>query len=105
MPRVAGCARTPSCEWSIGGAYALVASKGGAPENPEWYYNLVTYPHEVTVQDGPEPFAVTVRQIEGDERAAWWERAVAVYPPYTEYQENTDRRIPVFLATRADATA
>ena len=85
------------------GAYALVASKGGAPENPEWFYNLVAYPDEVTVQDGPEPFAVTVRQIEGDERAAWWERAVAAYPPYTEYQENTDRRIPVFLATRADA--
>jgi deazaflavin-dependent oxidoreductase (nitroreductase family) len=84
------------------GAYALVASKGGAPENPEWFYNLVTYPNEVTVQDGPEPVAVTVRQIEGDERAAWWERAAAVYPPYNEYQENTDRRIPVFLATRAD---
>ena len=52
------------------GAYALVASKGGAPENPEWFYNLVAYPDEVTIQDGPEPFAVTVRQIEGDERAA-----------------------------------
>ena len=80
------------------GAYALVASKGGAPENPEWFHNLVTYPDEVVVQDGPEPFAVAVRQIEGDERAAWWERAVAAYPPYAEYQEKTDRRIPVFLA-------
>jgi deazaflavin-dependent oxidoreductase (nitroreductase family) len=85
------------------GAYALVASKGGAPENPEWFYNLVAYPDEVVIQDGPEPFAVTVLQIEGDERATWWERAVAAYPPYSEYQERTDRRIPVFLATRAGA--
>ncbi len=87
------------------GAYALVASKGGAPENPEWFFNLVACPDEVTIQDGPEPFAVTVRQIEGDERATWWERAVAVYPPYTEYQERTDRRIPVFLATRAGSAS
>jgi F420H(2)-dependent quinone reductase len=82
------------------GEYALVASKGGAPEHPEWFHNLVTHPDEVTIQDGPEPFAVRVRQIEGDEKAQWWERAVAAYPPYAEYQEKTTRQIPVFLATR-----
>jgi deazaflavin-dependent oxidoreductase (nitroreductase family) len=82
------------------GEYALVASKGGSPDNPRWYYNLVANPDEVTVQDGAEPFAVQVRLVSGDERDAWWERAVAAYPPYTEYQERTDREIPVFVTTR-----
>jgi F420H(2)-dependent quinone reductase len=81
------------------GEYALVASKGGAPENPEWFYNLVAHPDEVLIQDGPEPFAVDVREVTGEEKAAWWERAVAAYPPYAEYQEKTDRQIPVFIAT------
>jgi deazaflavin-dependent oxidoreductase (nitroreductase family) len=81
------------------GAYALVASKGGAAENPEWYANLVASPGEVTIQDGPEPFAVSVRQVRGDERAQWWERAVRAYPPYAEYQERTEREIPVLVAT------
>ena len=53
------------------------------------------------IQDGPEPFTVTVRELDGDERDKWWERAVAAYPPYAEYQQKTDRTIPVFLATRA----
>lgn len=79
------------------GEYALVASKGGAPDHPVWYYNLQANP-SVTIQDGPEPKPFTVRLVEGDERAAWWERAVAAYPPYAEYQERTDRRIPVFVA-------
>ena len=82
------------------GEYALVASLGGAPNHPVWYYNLKANPDEVTIQDGPEPFPVTVREIDGDERAAWWERAVAAYPPYAEYQERTQRRIPVFVARR-----
>ena len=82
------------------GEYALVASKGGSPENPVWYHNLKSHPDQVTIQDGPEPFGVTVRELTGDERGAWWERAVAAYPPYTEYQENTSRQIPVFVATR-----
>ena len=82
------------------GEYALVASKGGSPENPVWYHNLKSHPDQVTIQDGPEPFEVTVRELTGDERGAWWERAVAAYPPYTEYQENTSREIPVFVATR-----
>jgi deazaflavin-dependent oxidoreductase (nitroreductase family) len=82
------------------GEYALVASKGGAPEHPVWYYNLKATPDEVTIQDGPEPFAAEVREVTGEERAAWWERAVAAYPPYAEYQTKTDREIPVFVAAR-----
>jgi deazaflavin-dependent oxidoreductase (nitroreductase family) len=82
------------------GEYALVASMGGAPQNPVWYHNLVANPDEVTIQDGPEPFAAAVREVRGDERAAWWERAVAAYPPYAEYQTRTDRQIPVFVAGR-----
>lgn len=81
------------------GEYALVASMGGAPTNPDWYHNLLAAPDQVTVQDGPAPFAVTVREVDGDERAAWWERAVAVFPTYTEYQAKTDRRIPVLVAS------
>jgi deazaflavin-dependent oxidoreductase (nitroreductase family) len=82
------------------GEYALVASKGGAPEHPVWYYNLKANPDEVVIQDGPEPFEARVREVTGEERATWWERAVAAYPPYAEYQEKTDREIPVFVATR-----
>ena len=81
-----------------GGSYALVASKGGAPDNPDWYTNLVANPDEVTVQDGPEPFAVRVREIDGAEYDEWWQRSVAVFPRYDEYREKTDRRIPVLLA-------
>jgi F420H(2)-dependent quinone reductase len=82
------------------GEYALVASKGGAPKHPVWYYNLAASPDEVTIQDGPEPFAAQVHQAGGEERAAWWERAVAAFPPYAEYQERTAREIPVFVASR-----
>jgi deazaflavin-dependent oxidoreductase (nitroreductase family) len=84
------------------GEYLLVASKGGAPTHPTWYYNLVADPDAVTVQDGPEPFDAHVRELSGEERVTWWERAVAAYPPYAEYQVKTDRQIPVFLATRRD---
>jgi deazaflavin-dependent oxidoreductase (nitroreductase family) len=82
------------------GEYALVASLGGAPKHPVWYYNLKADPDTVTVQDGAEPFPVRVREVTGDEKATWWERAVAAYPPYAEYQERTERSIPVFVATR-----
>ncbi len=82
------------------GEYALVASKGGAPEHPLWYHNLKADPH-VTIQDGPEPFDAAVREVTGEERARWWERAVAAYPPYAEYQERTERQIPVFVASRS----
>jgi deazaflavin-dependent oxidoreductase (nitroreductase family) len=78
------------------GVYAAVASKGGAPEQPAWYHNFVANP-VVQLQDGPEPALYSARVAEGAERAEWWERAVAQYAPYAEYQENTDREIPVFL--------
>jgi len=82
------------------GVYAAVASKGGAPEHPEWYHNLVAHP-EVDLQDGPEPASYVARLAEGDERAEWWERAVAAFPNYAEYQQKTDREIPLFLLERA----
>ncbi len=82
------------------GEYALVASMGGAPSHPVWYYNLTADPASVLLQDGPEPFPVEVRELDGDERAQWWERAVAAFPPYAQYQQKTQRTIPVFLATR-----
>jgi F420H(2)-dependent quinone reductase len=80
------------------GDYALVASKGGAPEHPVWFHNLVADPH-VMIQDGPAPVDMTVRLVTGAERAQWWERAVRAYPPYADYQEKTDREIPVFVAS------
>jgi deazaflavin-dependent oxidoreductase (nitroreductase family) len=83
------------------GAYALVASKGGAPGNPDWYTNLVEHPDEVLVQDGPEPFRVRVREVSGDERQQWWERSAAVFPTYNEYAQKTSRTIPVLIAERA----
>ena len=92
--------KTPVMRVEHEGEYALVASKGGAPENPVWYYNLVAYPNDVMLQDGPEPFDVVVRQISGDERARWWARAVLAFPPYAEYQVKTTREIPVFVASR-----
>jgi F420H(2)-dependent quinone reductase len=79
------------------GSYALVASKGGAPEHPTWYHNLVAHP-TVEIQDGPDRREYKVRIVEGDERATWWERAVAVWPDYANYQQKTDREIPVFVA-------
>ena len=83
------------------GEYALVASQGGAPTNPKWYGNLIAAPDDVLLQDGPSPFAVTVREVEGAERDAWWARAVEAFPPYAGYQARTSRRIPVLVATRA----
>ena len=82
------------------GEYALVASVGGAPNHPVWYHNLTADPEAVVIQDGPEPFDARVREVSGDERDRWWERAVAAYPPYAEYQERTERQIPVFVASR-----
>jgi len=81
------------------GEYALVASMGGAPKHPVWYFNLKANPDQLTIQDGPEPFEAAVREVTGEERAEWWERAVAAYPPYAEYQKKTDREIPVFVAS------
>ena len=91
--------KNPVMRVEHGGEYALVASRGGAPQNPEWYHNLVAHPDEVLIQDGPAPFAVAVREVGGDEKKKWWDRAVAAYPPYAEYQEKTDRQIPLLVAS------
>ena len=92
--------KTPLMRVEHDGEYALVASMGGAPKHPVWYHNVKADPTAVMIQDGPEPWDAEVREIEGDERAAWWERAVAAYPPYAEYQAKTDRVIPVFIASK-----
>jgi deazaflavin-dependent oxidoreductase (nitroreductase family) len=78
------------------GKYAAVASLGGAPKNPVWYYNVVADPH-VELQDGPIKRAMVAREVTGDEKAQWWERAVAAYPDYADYQGKTEREIPVFV--------
>jgi deazaflavin-dependent oxidoreductase (nitroreductase family) len=82
------------------GEYALVASLGGAPKHPVWYYNLKADPSALMIQDGPEPFDAVAREVSGEEKKVWWERAVAAYPPYADYQARTDREIPVFVASR-----
>jgi len=82
------------------GEYALIGSMGGAPTHPVWVHNVRADPN-VMIQDGPEPHDYVVREVDGDERTAWWDRAVAAYPPYAEYQERTERRIPVFIASRS----
>jgi deazaflavin-dependent oxidoreductase (nitroreductase family) len=88
--------KTPVMRVEHDGTYAMVASKGGAPAHPLWYYNVRANPH-VEVQDGPGKQDMVAREVSGDERAAWWERAVAAYPPYAEYQRKTSRQIPVFV--------
>lgn len=90
--------KTPLMRVEHDGEYAVVASKGGAPEHPTWYYNIVNAPL-VELQDGPVRKDYTPRELSGDERATWWERAVEAWPPYAEYQTKTDRLIPVFLLT------
>ncbi|CAA9257398.1 MAG: AclJ [uncultured Acidimicrobiales bacterium] len=92
--------KTPLMRVEHDGEYALIASKGGAPTNPNWYHNLIAHPEAVMIQDGPEPFDARVREVSGDERARWWGRAVDAYPPYAEYQVSTDREIPVLVASR-----
>ena len=82
------------------GAYAMVGSQGGAPTDPAWVANMRAHPDQVTVQDGPEPWDGVAREVTGEERALWWDRAVAVYPAYEEYARKTDREIPVFVVER-----
>jgi deazaflavin-dependent oxidoreductase (nitroreductase family) len=94
--------KTPLMRVEHDGEYALVGSMGGAAKNPVWVYNLRADPDAVMIQDGPAPFDAQVRELDGPERDSWWARAVAAFPPYAEYQERTERRIPVFLATRRD---
>jgi deazaflavin-dependent oxidoreductase (nitroreductase family) len=81
-----------------GGEYALIGSKGGNPTDPEWVHNLNADP-DVMIQDGPAPFDARVRLVSGAERQAWWDRGVAVFPNYAEYQARTNREIPVYVAS------
>jgi deazaflavin-dependent oxidoreductase (nitroreductase family) len=80
------------------GEYAAVASMGGAPKNPVWYHNLKANP-QVQVRDGTVLQAMTAREVTGQEKAVWWERCVAAFPDYADYQVKTDRSIPVFVLT------
>ncbi|TRW46628.1 nitroreductase family deazaflavin-dependent oxidoreductase [Georgenia yuyongxinii] len=78
------------------GQFLAVASLGGAPRHPEWYHNLRAHPH-AQVQDGAGVVATTARELAGEERALWWDRAVAAFPDYAAYQRRTARQIPVFV--------
>jgi F420H(2)-dependent quinone reductase len=82
------------------GQYGLVASFGGAPTHPVWYYNLLTNPDDVTIQDGTERFPVSVREVHGVGRDMWWQRSLAAYPKFAEYEALTDRLIPILVARR-----
>lgn len=96
--------KTPLMRVEHGGEYAAVASLGGAPKHPVWYYNLKANPH-VELQDGTQKGDYIAREVTGDEKAAWWERAVAAFPPYADYQAKTEREIPVFILAPAPASA
>jgi F420H(2)-dependent quinone reductase len=95
--------KTPLMRVEQGGRYAAVGSQGGAPANPNWVYNFRANP-SVQLQDGPDRKDMVAREVAGAERAQWWERAVAAYPPYAEYQEKTTRLIPVFVLEPADGS-
>ncbi|HUZ56315.1 MAG TPA: nitroreductase family deazaflavin-dependent oxidoreductase [Streptosporangiaceae bacterium] len=88
--------KTPLMRVEHDGRYAAVASQGGSPTHPVWYYNLTANPR-VEVQDGPKRQEMVARELTGGERDQWWERAVAAYPPYAQYQTRTTRQIPVFV--------
>lgn len=93
--------RTPLMRVEHEGSYAAIASKGGAPEHPVWYLNILADP-TVTVRDGTTVRTYRAHTAEGDERAAWWDRAVTVWPDYAEYQTKTDRQIPVVVLDPVD---
>ncbi|MFE2188962.1 nitroreductase family deazaflavin-dependent oxidoreductase [Streptomyces sp. NPDC059455] len=95
--------KTPLMRVEHNGAYAVVASLGGSAKHPVWYYNVVADPR-VELQDGPLRQDMTAREVTGEEKARWWERAVEAYPDYADYQTKTDRQIPVFVLEAA-ATA
>lgn len=88
--------KTPLMRVADGNEYAVVASLGGAPKHPVWYYNVKSHP-EVELQDGPVKQDMVAREVTGEEKARWWETAVTAFPPYADYQRKTDREIPVFV--------
>jgi F420H(2)-dependent quinone reductase len=93
--------KTPLMRVEHNGQYAVVASLGGAPKNPVWYYNIKANPR-VELQDGTETHDYEAREVSGDQKAAWWDRAVQAWPDYAKYQTKTDRQIPLFVLTRLD---
>jgi deazaflavin-dependent oxidoreductase (nitroreductase family) len=93
--------KTPLMRVEYGGRYALVASQGGAPTHPVWYHNLIANPR-VDLQDGPVKKEYAAREVSGDERNAWWDRAVEAWPDYASYRERTSRTIPVFVLSPLD---
>jgi deazaflavin-dependent oxidoreductase (nitroreductase family) len=93
--------KTPLMRVEHAGQYAVVASLGGAPTNPVWYYNLKKHPH-VELQDGPTKRDYIARELSGDEKAVWWPRAVDAWPDYARYQARTERQIPVFVLEPLD---
>lgn len=93
--------KTPLMRVEHAGSYAVVASLGGAPKHPVWYFNVLAHP-DVELQDGTEKHDYVAREVHGEEKAVWWERAVAAYPPYADYQEKTSREIPVLVLERTD---
>ena len=90
--------KTPLMRVEHNGEYAVVASLGGAPKNPVWYFNVKKNPH-VELQDGDTTRDYEAREVFGDEKAAWWERAVEAWPDYADYQKKTDREMPLFVLT------
>jgi deazaflavin-dependent oxidoreductase (nitroreductase family) len=86
------------------GKYAMVGSVGGSSKHPGWYRNLKADPEALMVQDGAERFDATARELHGEEREIWWQRAVEAYPTYARYQEKTKRQIPILLAERSDSS-
>ncbi|WP_054812262.1 nitroreductase family deazaflavin-dependent oxidoreductase [Nocardia arizonensis] len=90
--------KTPLMRIEHGGEYAVVASLGGAPKNPVWYYNIKAEPH-VELRDGAVNKDYTAREVFGEEKAVWWDRAVAAWPDYANYQTKTTREIPLFVLT------
>lgn len=94
--------KTPLMRVEHAGSYAVVASQGGAPKHPVWYFNLLANP-EVELQDGPSRWDMAAREVTGEEKAIWWARAVEAYPDYADYQARTDRQIPVFVLERHSA--
>lgn len=93
--------KTPLMRVEDGGEYAVVASKGGAPDHPAWYHNIIANPL-VELQDGAERHDYVAREVTGHEREAWWATCVAAFPQYADYATQTDRTIPVLVLTRAD---
>ncbi|MFJ9729372.1 nitroreductase family deazaflavin-dependent oxidoreductase [Streptomyces sp. NPDC101209] len=88
--------KTPLMRVEHDGAYAVVASQGGAPKHPVWYFNVKAHPH-VELQDGAVKQDMLAREVTGAEKGLWWERAISAYPPYEDYQRKTEREIPVFV--------